>query len=147
MQAFTERLTTVATIKGPKVLQTNLVTLLLDEAHQWYTHELSVHQKWSYNTAPTIEPWCTALKTRFQPGRSELLAKLKHMEYTKANLSTTSAVGFVQDVLAVTNQLGFSKADGMQHAYDAFHAILRLNLPRPTSSSDISSFMQAVCDA
>lgn len=149
VKAFTERLVTVATVKGAKVIQSNLVVLLTGEAHKWYNDELPTNQKWAYNSAPTIDSWCEALKARFAPGSSELTAKLKSMEYGKANIGQ-SAVEFVQDVLSLTNQLGYSKADGIRYAYDAFQPSLRLDLPKPplssSSASAITAFMQGVRD-
>ena len=58
-----------------------------------------------------------------------------------------SAVKYVQDVLAITNLLRYSLADGLQHAYDSFHANLRVHLAKPPFEiTDIGPYMQHLRD-
>ena len=136
--AFVSRLRDIAAIKGPKIIQQNLVTILTDEALGWYQDELAPHRKLAYSSAPNIKPLCEALLARFQPSRSSLLAKPKQFEYARKDAAMKkSAVKYVQDVLAITNQLGYSLADGLQHSYDSFHANLRVNLANHLSRSRI----------
>ena len=58
-----------------------------------------------------------------------------------------SAVKYVQDVLVITNQLGYSFADGLQHVYDFFHVNFRVSLARPLFEiTDIGPYMQHLRD-
>ena len=81
--AFTDRLASIAELKTPKLIQTNLVTLLKGTAFNWYHYELVDDVKWALNASASIDSWCQALIRRFGLSYSDLISQLESSRYIR----------------------------------------------------------------
>ena len=143
VQAFVDRIRSVASLKGYRLVQTNLVTLLKGVAFNWYHYELSDHTKdLSLNAASSIEPWCLALIARFKQSHSELISQLEASRYTRRDASNKKdATAYIQDVMRLAKGLGWSQQDGLMTAFHHFEPSLQQTLDQP---SNLNAFIQQI---
>ena len=141
--AFVDRIRSVAKLKGHRLVQANLVTLLKDVAFNWYHYELSEHtRELSLNAATSIEPWCLALIARFQQSHSQLISQLESSRYTRKDAADKKdATAYVQEVMRLAAGLKWSTQDGMLTAFHHFEHILQQTLDQP---SNLNSFIQQI---
>ena len=142
VHAFTDRLSSIAELKTPKLIQANLVTLLTDTALNWYHYELANETKWALNASTSIDPWCQAIIRRFGPSRSNLVGQLEACRYTRRDASNKKdAIAYIQDVMRLTRGLNWPQQDGLTTAFHHFEPSLQQTLDLP---SDLNSFIQQV---
>ena len=109
MFAFTDRIASIAELKGSKLIQTNLVTVLKGVAFNWYHYELTNVVKWALNTSDSINPWCQALIERFRPTQSELLSQLELTRYTRKDaVNKKDATAYIQDLMRISKGLDWN---------------------------------------
>ena len=144
VQAFVDRVRTVALAKTPRLILNNISTLLRGVPLKWYLYELQEVTKFALINAPSVEPFCEALKARFAPEAPELVAKLHQMTYTRKDAaSKRDATEFVQDVIQITSQLGWDLQMSLQTAHQQFEPQLYVFLSPPVGS-DVNSFMRDI---
>ena len=132
VHAFVDRLSSIATNKGVKLIQTNLVTLLKDTAFNWYHYELSDVTKWALNTNALLDPWCQALIERFGPSHSKLMTQLEACQYTRKDASNKKdATVYIQDIMRITKGLKWNQQDGLMTAFHHFESGLQRDLDPP----------------
>ena len=142
VHAFTDRLTSIAKLKTPKLIQANLVTLLTDTAFKWYHYELANETKWALNASTSIDPWCQALIRRFGSSRSSLIGQLEACRYTRKDASNNKdAIAYIQDVMRLAKGLNWPQQDILMTAFYHFEPSLQETLDLP---SDLNSFIQQV---
>ena len=148
---FTDRLTSIATSKGVKLVQTNLVTVLQETAFNWYHYELSQHVKLGYDSSQTIEPWCQALIKRFGPSHSDLVSELEACNYTRKDAANRKdATAYIQDVMRITGDSGlkWGQQSGLMTAFHHFEAALQRDLDPPSTQGAqqdaLTSFIKQV---
>ena len=142
MYAFTDRLASIAELKTPKLIQTNLVTLLKGTAFNWYHYELVNDAKWALNASASIDPWCQALIRRFGPSHSDLISQLESSRYTRKDTANQKdATAYIQNVMRLVKGLKWSQQDELMTAYHHFESSLQQTLDAP---KDLNSFIQQV---
>ena len=130
--AFTDRLTSTATRKSVKLVQSNLVTLLKDKAFKWYQYELADITKWALNTNELIEPWCQALIERFGPDHTDLMTQLEACRYTRKDAAEKKdATEYFQEIMRITKGLKWKQDDSLMTAFHHFEPGLQRDLDPP----------------
>ena len=143
VHAFADRLSVVARIKGVKMMQFHLVTLLKDTALGWYYYELADETRSALNDSSSLDPWCQALIKRFTPSYTVLISQLHGCRYTREDAGNgKKAIDYIHEILRITKGLKWSRQDGLMLAYNHFEAQLRLHL-NPTSC-DLEQFIEQV---
>ena len=140
--AFTDRIASIAELKGSKLIQTNLVTVLKGVAFNWYHYELTNVIKWALSTSDSINPWCQALIERFRPTQSDLLSQLESTRYTRkdaANRKDTTA--YIQELMRISKGLNWNQSDGLMTAFHHFEPGLQRDLDPPI---DLNQFIRQV---
>ena len=140
--AFTDRLASIAELKGPKLIQINLVTVLKGVAFKWYHYELTDEVKWALNSNESINPWCQALIERFGPTLSDLISQLESTRYTRKDAANKKdATAYIQDLLRIGKGLKWSQSDALMAAFHRFDPALQLHLDPPI---DLARFIRQV---
>ena len=140
--AFTDRIASIAELKGPKLIQTNLVTVLKGVAFNWYHYELTDVVKWALNTSESINPWCQALIERFRPTQSELISQLESTRYTRKDAANKrDATAYIQDLMRISKGLNWNQSDGLMTAFHHFDPSLQRDLDPPI---DLNQFIRQV---
>ena len=144
--AFTDRLTSIATSKSVKLVQTNLVTLFPNKdiatAFNWYHYELPDSIKEAYNTSTSINPWCLALIERFGPSQNDLITQLEECHYTRRDAANKKdATAYIQSILRITKGLKWPQSDGLMVAFHHFEPGLQRDLDPPR---DLTEFIKQV---
>ena len=141
--AFTDRLSSIATNKGVRLVQTSLVTVLKDTAFNWYQYELTDVTKWALNTNALIDPWCQALIERFGPNHSELMSQLEACQYTRKDAANKKdATTYIQDIMKITKGLKWNQQDGLMTAFHHFEPGLQRDLDPPNEG--LTQFIKQV---
>ena len=121
--AFTDRLTSITTHKGVKLVQSNLVTVLQATAFNWYHYEVPKDKKDMHNRNVSIKPWCKALIERFGPTYSQLMTQLEACQYTRKDAAEKKdATAYIQEVMRITKGLNWAQKDGLMTAFHHFEA-------------------------
>ena len=140
--AFTDRLTSIAASKGPKVVQANIVTVLKDVAYDWYHYELTNVVKWALSSADSINPWCNALIERFRPTHEELMSQLESTRYTRKDAANKKdATAYIQSLLRIGKGLDWSQSDTLMTAFHHFEPGLQRDLDPPI---ELTQFIRQV---
>ena len=141
--AFVDRLSSIATNKGVKLIQTNLVTLFKDTAFNWYHYELSDVTKWALNTNALLDPWCQALIERFGPSHSKLMTQLEACQYTRKDAANKKDVTvYIQNIIRITKGLKWNQQDGFMTAFHHFESGLQRDLD--PSDAGLTQFIRQV---
>ena len=144
VQAFVDRIQSVAIHKGHRLVQTHLDTVLKETAFNWYHYELTNGDKLGLNRATSIGPWCTAILKRFGPRYTDLITQLEACHYTRKDAANKKdATSYVQEVLRITKGLGWDDhvKSGINTAFHHFESSLQQTLDPPT---DLNSFIDQV---
>ena len=80
---FTDRVASITELKGLRLIQNNLVTILKGVAFNWYHYELTNVVKWALKTSESIDPRCQTLNERFRPTQLDLMSQLEATRYTR----------------------------------------------------------------
>ena len=155
MFTFTDRFTSVATRKGVKLVQTNLVSVLQSTAFNWYHYELSKGMKDIHNMNTRIDPRCEALIKRFGPTHSQLMTQSEACQYTRKDAAEKKdATAYIQDIMRITKGLNWAQKDGLMTAFHHFEAGLQRDLDPPEDLAESVKQLQlrqsawyAVCSA
>ena len=141
--AFTDRLTSVATHKGVKLVQGNLVSVLQATAFNWYHYEVTKQDRDINNMNLSIEPWCKSLIERFGPTHSQLMTQLEACQYTRKDAAEKKdATAYIQDIMRITKGLKWAQKDGLMTAFHHFEAGLQRDLDPP--KDDLTEFIKQV---
>ena len=144
VQAFVDRIRSVASHKGHRLVQTHLDTVLKETAFNWYHYELEDGFKLGLNQATSIGPWCTAILKRFGPRYTDLITQLEACRYTRKDAANKKdATSYIQEVLRITKGLEWSDhvKSGINTAFHHFESSLQQTLDPP---SDLTSFIDQV---
>ena len=132
MYAFVNRLSSIITNKGIKLIQTNLITLFKNTAFNWYHYELSNVIKWTLNTNALLNSWCQTLIERFGFNHSKLMIQLEAYQYTRKNaFNKKNATIYIQDIIKITKDLKWNQQDGLMTAFHHFESGLQRDLDPP----------------
>ena len=143
--SFTNRLRVKVDTMDAALLRQNLDSCLLGTADSWYTNELShVIRVGLKNDQNSVKEWCDALEARFRdsPGRS--LSIVEAIRYTVKDVrARKDPSDYVTSIMIHSKNAGLASTEAGQVllAYEHMDAELRRDLPQPSDSSTLASFI------
>ena len=107
---FIDRLNSIGSIKAPRFILKNIVTCFIKdggskEAYNWWIGEISNKTRDALQNQGNLGPLCSALKKRFGIPENQLLEQLNRMTYTRKDVATQSATGFVGQVMMLCHRI------------------------------------------
>ena len=145
---FCERIEAVSMVYGVRLVLEKVSLCLCDLARGWYYYELDDVTRRDLLTAPTVEPFCTALSHRFAPDFTHLDDILQEMSYTFQDAANKrNIVHFAQAILRICKQLRLSPEATLDVLEDRCELPLRAELSHlrdPTNLPEIMRCLQTL---
>ena len=138
---FVNRLKDVAAQRTNAVVAGLVQSCLRGEALVWQTSELSETELTILRTA-SLEQWCTILTNRFKERSAVALRKLQAERYTFADArSGRRPRAYVQNILRYAKAADMTTFNQLTTAWNNLAFEFRRDIPEPTASTSVSSFM------
>lgn len=143
--AFTVHIRALTAFKNESIICLNLCSCLQGEALEWFTSELSQHEREKLRNSSLDEGWLGSLTNRFKTRPSHALKILKNSKYNWSDVrSQRSIVMWAHNMLRVAKE-----SDEFPTEWQQLHAVwnqielpIRGKVNEPTSETKIASFME-----
>jgi hypothetical protein len=126
---FIDRIRNIALLRGQRLIVTNLVTLLIEQAKMWYNYELNSFIKMTMQQE-SIDQWINALVARFILSKSETLQTLEKQRYIRQDaINKKNPIDYLHDVLQLIKRLDYFEHEGLIMTYLRLDKALQMQFP------------------